>query len=93
MGSSQLAGVLSSIARSSAASKGNKIDEAEVLQREEAFRKRVERDSNVYRTSASGLDDGIIDPRDTREVLGLCLDVCKRPGIQGWQGMSGASRM
>jgi len=22
------------------------------------------------------LDDGIIDPRDTRAVLGLCLDLC-----------------
>ncbi|ORY82133.1 carboxyl transferase [Protomyces lactucae-debilis] len=93
MGSSQLAGVLSSIARSSAASRGNKIDESEVLKREEVFRQGVERDSNVYRTSASGLDDGIIDPRDTREVLGLCLDVCKRPGVKGWEGMMGASRM
>jgi geranyl-CoA carboxylase beta subunit len=22
-------------------------------------------------------DDGIIDPRDTRRVVGMCLDVCK----------------
>lgn len=93
MGSQQLSGVLSSIARSSAASKGQQVVEADILEREEKFRERVERDGSVWRTSAAGLDDGVIDPRDTREVLGICLDVISKDGIAGWQGMSTVSRM
>lgn len=93
MGSAQLSGVLSSIARSSAASQGKKIVEADVVRNEEAFAKRVEADGSVWRTSAAGLDDGIIDPRDTREVLRMCLDVVTKNGIQGWSGMTGVSRL
>jgi geranyl-CoA carboxylase beta subunit len=26
------------------------------------------------------LDDGVIDPRDTRRVLGLAFDVCRQAG-------------
>lgn len=93
MGSQQLSGVLSSIARSSAMSKGLKVNEAEIAKNEENFRRRVERDGSVWRTSAAGLDDGIIDPRDTREVLGLCLKVVKLEGVKGWKGMRGVSRL
>lgn len=93
MGAAQLSGVLSSITRSSAASRGNKVDEAEVARKEEQFRARVEEDGSVWRTSAAGLDDGVIDPRDTREVLSICLDVVTKDGVQGWQGMNGVSRL
>jgi geranyl-CoA carboxylase beta subunit len=34
-----------------------------------------ERQQSAFVTSASMLDDGIIDPRDTRNVLGFCLSV------------------
>lgn len=39
------------------------------------FRSLVEQESDVYFTSSRMLDDGIIDPRDTRYVLGICLSV------------------
>ncbi|BFZ55811.1 hypothetical protein PYCC9005_002852 [Savitreella phatthalungensis] len=93
MGAQQLSGVLSTIARSSAKSKGATVDEEQVLKREEQFRQRVEQDGSVYRTSAALLDDGIIDPRDTREVLGICLDVVTKDGVNGDPGMRGVSRM
>ena len=93
MGAQQLSGVLSTIARSSAKSKGVSVDEGAVGQREEEFRSRVEADGDVYRTSAELLDDGVIDPRDTREVLGLCLDVVTKDGVRGREGMRGISRM
>lgn len=93
MGSQQLSGVLSSIARSSAASKASTVDEDDIKQKEEVFRQQVERDGSVWRTSAAGLDDGVIDPRDTREVLRICLEVVKTQGVEGWKGMSGVSRM
>lgn len=93
MGSQQLSGVLSSIARSSAKSKGLQVDEQDVLKNEATFRDRVERDGSVWRTTAAGLDDGIIDPRDTREVLSTCLALFARQGVRGWTGMHGVSRM
>lgn len=93
MGAQQLSGVLSTIARSSAKSRGKQVDEAQVELREAEFRQRVEDDSNVYRTSAELLDDGVIDPRDTREVLGLCLQVVTKEGVRGHEGMRGVSRM
>jgi geranyl-CoA carboxylase beta subunit len=34
-----------------------------------------ERQQSAFVTSASMLDDGIIDPRDTRNVLGFCLSL------------------
>ena len=44
---------------------------------EEKFKNRVveayEREASLYHSSARLWDDGIIDPADTRKVLGLCL--------------------
>ncbi len=31
-------------------------------------------------------DDGIIDPRDTRTVLGICLSVVRNRAIEGAEG-------
>ena len=31
---------------------------------------------SVFYTSGLALDDGVIDPRDTRAVLAQCLDIC-----------------
>ncbi|MDH4096313.1 MAG: 3-methylcrotonyl-CoA carboxylase, partial [Betaproteobacteria bacterium] len=36
-----------------------------------------ERQQDALVTSALMLDDGVIDPRDTRNVLGFTLSVCK----------------
>jgi geranyl-CoA carboxylase beta subunit len=35
-----------------------------------------EKQQSAFVTSASMLDDGIIDPRDTRNVLGFALSIC-----------------
>ena len=32
---------------------------------------------DAFHTSARVLDDGIIDPRDTREVLALVMAICR----------------
>ena len=32
--------------------------------------------SDAFTTSGLVLDDGVIDPRDTRAVLSFCLDTC-----------------
>jgi acetyl-CoA carboxylase carboxyltransferase component len=83
MGAAQLSGVMENVQRASAQSMGNKINEQELKARVAEFRETVERDSNCYRTSSYLLDDGIIDPRDTRDVLAMCLEVVKQGDIQG----------
>ena len=36
-----------------------------------------EKQQSAFVTSAYLLDDGVIDPRDTRNVLGYALSICK----------------
>ena len=67
----------------SARSKGITLTPEDIQTRVQKFRETVQRDSECYRTSAVLLDDGIIDPRDTREVLGMCLDVVQIPAVVG----------
>jgi len=73
MGPQQLSGVLSIVARAAAEARGQAFDE----QGDAAMRAYVEGqiEAESLPTLLSGMlyDDGIIDPRDTRTVLGLCL--------------------
>jgi acetyl-CoA carboxylase carboxyltransferase component len=104
MGPDQLSGVMGTIAREAAArsssltfrvygSAGKEVDEKELTKRTEIFKKSVEHDSTAYYTSAHVLDDGIIDPRDTRDVLGMCLEIVSGEMIRGNEGFRGVSRM
>jgi acetyl-CoA carboxylase carboxyltransferase component len=61
--------------------------------RTELFKKSVEHDSTAYYTSAHILDDGIIDPRDTGDVLGMCLEIVSGEKVRGNEGFRGVSRM
>ena len=71
--------------------KGGLRSEAEIEERVEGYRQAVERDSSAYRTSGVVLDDGVIDPRDTREVLGMCLEIVVREMMEGNSGKSGGA--
>ncbi|KAM5385585.1 hypothetical protein ACJZ2D_000784 [Fusarium nematophilum] len=53
----------------------------------------VERESQAYYTSANLLDDGIIDPRDTREILGMCLEIVHVPDVKGAESHKGLARL
>ena len=76
MGGDQAAAVLATIRRDQLEGKG----EAWSLDEEEDFRRPVreqyEAQGNAYYSSARLWDDGIIDPLDTRTVLGLALSAC-----------------
>jgi hypothetical protein len=72
MGPQQLAGVLSIVARQSAASMGRPFDE-EADERCARVEEQIERESLALFMTGRLYDDGIIDPRDTRTVLGMCL--------------------
>ncbi|KAK4894407.1 hypothetical protein LTR27_007291 [Elasticomyces elasticus] len=83
MGPDQLAGVMQTLEAQSAKSKGSQVDEAAVQKRVQALRDTVQRDGDCYRTSSYLHDDGVIDPRDTRDVLGMCLEVVKVNEVKG----------
>ena len=73
MGPQQLAGVLSIVARQSAAAAGREFDEEADERQRRTVEEQIERESHAFFNSGKIYDDGIIDPRDTRTVLGLAL--------------------
>jgi acetyl-CoA carboxylase carboxyltransferase component len=93
MGPDQLSGVMETIQRASAKTQGREVVEEEIKAGTQVFRDGVLRDSECYSTSAVGLDDGIIDPRDTRDILGMCLEVVCTPGVKGTETHQFLARM
>ncbi|KIW16277.1 hypothetical protein PV08_06328 [Exophiala spinifera] len=93
MGPEQLSGVMAQVEANSAKNKGIVLKAEDVEARVQRLRAQVDRDSSCYRTSGVVLDDGVIDPRDTRDVLGMCLEVVQSPKIQGSSGHRGLARM
>ncbi|OAG43905.1 hypothetical protein AYO21_01757 [Fonsecaea monophora] len=92
MGPDQLSGVMETVQVSSAKRKG-KVDMAKIRKEVDRFRNDVQRDSECYTTSGVMLDDGVIDPRDTRDVLGMCLDVVKLEEVRGSKSFASLARM
>jgi acetyl-CoA carboxylase carboxyltransferase component len=86
MGPAQLAGVLSIVARQSAESRGIAFDEQADAAMRAAVEAQIEAESLPLFLTARLYDDGIIDPRDTRTVLGLCLSVIDNNPIHGTRG-------
>ena len=86
MGPKQIAGVMSEVRRGQAARRGEDFDEAadaEIVARVEQAH---ERGSLALRATGAISDDGIIDPRDTRLVLGMCLSVAANRPVTGAEG-------
>jgi acetyl-CoA carboxylase carboxyltransferase component len=71
---------------------GRKFDEEAAAARKAMLHSIVEAESDVYYTSSRLLDDGIIDPRDTRAILGICLSVVYGAEVKGGN-LYGVSRM
>jgi acetyl-CoA carboxylase carboxyltransferase component len=86
MGPKQIAGVMSIVRRAQAARKGQRFDEeadAKIVAAVEAIQ---EKGSLALEATGAISDDGIIDPRDTRTVLGICLSVVRNRSVAGAQG-------
>jgi acetyl-CoA carboxylase carboxyltransferase component len=75
MGPAQLAGVLSIVARAASEAKGREYDDAADAGMREFVEASVEEQSLPFFLSGMLYDDGVIDPRDTRTILGICLSV------------------
>ena len=76
MGGEQAATTMRIVAEAGAKRKGITIDEAAMDAQEKTIIDTFERQQSAIATSSLMLDDGVIDPRDTRAVLGLCLQLC-----------------
>jgi len=92
MGAAQLAGVLSIVGRASAKAAGRPFDEEADRARAAAIESQIEAESHAFFVTARLYDDGIIDPRDTRTVLGLTLSAAHSAPVKGRRGF-GVFRM
>ena len=86
MGPAQLAGVMEIVARQSAESKGQVFDAEGFQGIKDYVEQQIEEQSLAYFTSGMGYDDGVIDPRDTRTILGICLSAIHTAPVEGAQG-------
>jgi acetyl-CoA carboxylase carboxyltransferase component len=92
MGAAQLAGVLSIVARAAHERSGTPFDVAADDERRRAIESQIERESHAFFVSARLYDDGVIDPRDTRTVLGMALSATHSQVVEGRRGF-GVFRM
>jgi len=86
MGPAQLAGVLSIVARQSAQARGQEYDEAADAQMRAYVEQQIETESLAPFLSGRLYDDGVIDPRDTRTVLGIALSAVHNAPVRGADG-------
>jgi acetyl-CoA carboxylase carboxyltransferase component len=86
MGPAQLAGVISIVSQQAAAARGLPFDEQADAAMRALVEKQVEEQSLAYFTSGLGYDDGVIDPRDTRTILGICLSAIHSAPVAGARG-------
>ena len=73
MGGAQIAKVMDIVNRSKLERAGQAVNEEALQAMSDGMRARVDQESTALFGTARLWDDGIIDPRDTRRILGLCL--------------------
>lgn len=76
MGGQQAALTMDQVARGSAARRGANVDEDKLSRQKDRLTAHFDAQSDAFYTSGRMLDQGIIDPRDTRKVLGFALETC-----------------
>ena len=83
MGPEQMAGVMSIVRKAKAKRDGKKFDEKADEQLKAMVIEYLENLSHGLVASSMLTDDGIIDPRDTRDVIGFCLSIVCNNVIEG----------
>ena len=76
MGGEQAASTMDQVARVSAERRGQEVDEAALQAQKQRLIDHFDKQSDAFYTSGRMLDQGMIDPRDTRRVLGFALETC-----------------
>jgi geranyl-CoA carboxylase beta subunit len=75
MGGAQAAKVMDIVNRNKLERQGLAVDDDALAAMSDLLRQRLDQESTALFGTARLWDDGIIDPRDTRRWLGLCLDI------------------
>ena len=83
MGPEQMAGVMSIVRKAKALRDGQKFDEKADEQIKKMVIDYLEGMSLGLVASSMVTDDGIIDPRDTRDIIGFCLSIVSNQPIKG----------
>ena len=83
MGSEQLAGVMEIIQKAAAASQGKEYDEQRAAMLKGMLIQEAEKKSSAWHSTSELWDDGVIDPRETRNYLGFALAVVYNQEIKG----------
>ena len=92
MGGAQLAGVISIVSRAATEARGETVDEEADAGLRAMIEAQIEAESVPMFLSGMLYDDGVIDPRDTRAVLGMSLSSIAGATIEG-TGNFGVFRM
>lgn len=71
MGGEQAANVLATVKQDQLQREGKVMTETEIAEFKAPILEKYEKESSAYYSTARIWDDGIIDPKDTRQVLGL----------------------
>jgi geranyl-CoA carboxylase beta subunit len=80
MGGEQAAGVMEIITREKWHKEGKQMSEADekmLAAIRQSIIGQFDKESHAFAATARLFDDGLIDPRDTRTVLGFCLSICR----------------
>ena len=77
MGGEQAANTMAIVTEAAMKRKGGEVDQGKIDELKARIIDRFESQMSVFVTSAQLLDDGVIDPRDTRSVLSKVLAVCR----------------
>ena len=83
MGPEQMAGVMSIVRKAKALRDGKDFDEKADDELKKMVIGYLEKLSRGLVASSMVTDDGIIDPRDTRDVIGFCLSIINNIPIEG----------
>jgi geranyl-CoA carboxylase beta subunit len=82
MGPEQAAGVLGIVAEEKLKRDGKPVDRAKLEAMKAGVAARIEEESTALFATARLWDDGLIDPRDSRKVLALCVSICREAGVR-----------
>ena len=83
MGPKQQAGVMTIVQRAAAQRRGLDFDEEANDKRVEQIEYQLEEQSKGLFATSRVADDGMIDPRDTRDIIGMSLSACHNDNVQG----------
>jgi acetyl-CoA carboxylase carboxyltransferase component len=83
MGGAQLGGVLEIIQRQAAAAKGEAVDEQRLAVGKAMLQQQIDTESDPLFATARVWDDGIIDPRHTRQVVAISLSAAHSAPVRG----------